>query len=68
MTVRYIAVEGVDGVGKTTVSKRLVARFEDAGRDVRFVREPGGTTTSAMPALVGAKASPKDSKSSRIFR
>ncbi len=41
----YIAVEGVDGAGKTTIARQLVERLEAEGRDVRFVREPGGTRT-----------------------
>ncbi|MDX1689567.1 MAG: dTMP kinase [Acidimicrobiia bacterium] len=44
MTVRYVAVEGVDGAGKTTVARRVVEALGATG-DVRFVREPGGTPT-----------------------
>lgn len=45
MSVRYVAVEGVDGAGKTTVARRLVDALAADGHDVRFVREPGGTPT-----------------------
>ena len=44
MTVRYVAIEGVDGAGKTTVARRVVEALAGE-RDVRFVREPGGTST-----------------------
>jgi dTMP kinase len=45
MTHRYVAFEGVDGAGKTTVARRAAAALEDAGLGVVFVREPGGTAT-----------------------
>jgi dTMP kinase len=40
---RYIALEGVDGSGKSTVAKALVDRLTDAGTAAILVREPGGT-------------------------
>lgn len=40
---RYIALEGGDGSGKSTVAKALAARLEAAGHEVVLVREPGGT-------------------------
>lgn len=40
---KYIALEGVDGSGKTTVAKAIVARLEMLGEESIFVREPGGT-------------------------
>jgi len=42
---RYLAVEGVDGAGKTTVASAIVAALEDLGHEVLAVREPGGTLT-----------------------
>lgn len=39
----YLAIEGVDGAGKSTVAASVVQRLEEAGRDVMLVREPGGT-------------------------
>jgi dTMP kinase len=45
MTHRYVAVEGIDGAGKTTVAGALAERLRDRGFDVVEVREPGGTTT-----------------------
>ncbi|NQV05241.1 dTMP kinase [bacterium] len=45
---RYIAFEGVDGAGKTTVALAVAERLRFAGHDVCFVREPGGTATGEM--------------------
>jgi len=42
---RYLAVEGVDGAGKTTVAWAIVAALEARGEEVLLVREPGGTPT-----------------------
>lgn len=44
MTGRYVALEGVEGAGKSTVARALEARLSDQGREVVVVREPGGTT------------------------
>jgi dTMP kinase len=40
---RYIALEGGDGSGKTTLSAALAARLQAKGDEVVEVREPGGT-------------------------
>lgn len=40
----FIALEGIDGSGKTTVAKRLACAARDAGHGVILTREPGGTT------------------------
>jgi len=45
MTWRYLAVEGVDGAGKTTVTAAVVSALEGRGEEVLVVREPGGTPT-----------------------
>jgi dTMP kinase len=42
---RYIALEGVEGAGKSTVADRLAAVLRDSGTVVCRVREPGGTPT-----------------------
>lgn len=39
----FIALEGVEGAGKTTQAARLAERLRALGRDVLLVREPGGT-------------------------
>jgi dTMP kinase len=40
---RFIVLEGLDGCGKTTQARRLVARLRRAGVPVVHLREPGGT-------------------------
>ena len=40
---RYVALEGIDGAGKTSVSRALALLLEEAGHEVVQVREPGGT-------------------------
>ncbi len=40
---RYIAFEGIEGAGKSTVARKVVRHLNDSGRDAVFVREPGGT-------------------------
>lgn len=40
---KYIALEGVDGSGKSTVGRALVKRLGDLGEEAILVREPGGT-------------------------
>ncbi len=39
----FLALEGVEGAGKTTQAARLADRLRAAGHDVLLVREPGGT-------------------------
>jgi dTMP kinase len=39
----FIALEGVDGSGKSTVAKRLVLTLQAASRPAILTREPGGT-------------------------
>lgn len=39
----YVAFEGIEGAGKTTVADRVAVRLEAQGRRVVRVREPGGT-------------------------
>lgn len=43
---RFIAVEGPDGSGKSTVAKLLKEKLEDKGHKVVLTREPGGTEIS----------------------
>jgi len=45
VSARYVAIEGVDGAGKTTVARRVVESLLADGIAARFVREPGGTPT-----------------------
>ena len=39
----YIAFEGIDGAGKSTIAPQVGARLEAGGHQVVSVREPGGT-------------------------
>lgn len=39
----YIAFEGIEGAGKSTVAARVAAALHDSGQVVTEVREPGGT-------------------------
>ncbi len=39
----YVALEGVEGAGKSTVGRAVAARLRKRGFDVVEVREPGGT-------------------------
>ncbi len=39
----YVAFEGLEGAGKSTVAARLAERFRREGHTVVTVREPGGT-------------------------
>lgn len=39
----FIALEGGEGAGKSTLIRTLAALFEAAGREVLTLREPGGT-------------------------
>jgi dTMP kinase len=40
---KYIALEGVDGSGKSTVARALVEGLTSCGNEAILVREPGGT-------------------------
>jgi dTMP kinase len=39
----FIALEGPDGSGKSTIAKKLEEYYISKGRDVEITREPGGT-------------------------
>ena len=41
----YIALEGIEGTGKSSVQRALGAWLQTAGHDVVYVREPGGGPT-----------------------
>jgi dTMP kinase len=48
----FIALEGVDGSGKSTIARRLVLELQEAGRPAIFTREPGGTTIGEQIRVV----------------
>ena len=43
---RFITLEGIDGAGKSTQARLLVAALERAGASVLLLREPGGVAIS----------------------
>lgn len=45
---KFISIEGIEGVGKSTHMDSLVGRIENAGHKVLTAREPGGTPTAEM--------------------
>lgn len=40
---RYVAFEGIEGAGKSTIARRVADHLEAGGETVLLVREPGGT-------------------------
>jgi len=45
VTDRYIAFEGIEGAGKSTVAEKVADKLRDGTNRVVTVREPGGTRT-----------------------
>ena len=39
----FISFEGTEGVGKTTLIRKIHEHFQQQGKDVVLTREPGGT-------------------------
>jgi len=69
MSLPYIAFEGIEGAGKSTVSDRVRDRLEDAGLHVVQVREPGGTIVGERirAILLGHDLSPKPWTEALLF-
>jgi dTMP kinase len=44
----FIVLEGPDGSGKSTMAKMIAQYYQDAGREIVFTREPGGTKISEL--------------------
>ncbi len=57
---RYVAFEGVDGAGKSTIARRVADRLMEIGHTVVHVREPGGTRTgeAVREILLGPDSHP----------
>lgn len=60
---RFITIEGMEGVGKTTNIRVIESTLEDAGIDFISTREPGGTALaeSIRSLLLGHGDEPVDS-------
>jgi len=69
MSLPYIAFEGIEGAGKSTVSDRVRRRLEADGLDVVQVREPGGTIVGERirAILLGHDLSPKPWTEALLF-
>jgi dTMP kinase len=48
----FIALEGVDGSGKSTIAERLVLALQEAGKRTILTREPGGTAIGEQIRMV----------------
>ena len=48
----FIVIEGFDGVGKSTLARRLADRLRNEGHEVLEVREPGGTPVAEAARAV----------------
>ena len=66
---RYIAFEGVEGAGKSTVVARVAQHFEDRGATVVLVREPGGTEVGEhiREILLGGEHQPSARAEAALF-
>ena len=51
----FVAVEGPEGAGKTSLARALAARLVAGGRQVVSVREPGGTPVAEAARKVALK-------------
>lgn len=65
----YIAFEGIEGAGKSTVAQRVGERLEADGLRVVRVREPGGTTVgeSIRQILLSHELAPKPWTEALLF-
>lgn len=66
---RYIAFEGVEGAGKSTVVAHVARHLGDLGVSVVLVREPGGTTVGEdiREILLGGEHHPSARAEATLF-
>jgi len=66
---RYIAFEGVEGSGKSTVVAHVAEHLQDMGVPVVLVREPGGTTVGedVREILLGGQHHPGARAEAALF-
>ena len=59
MTAHYIALEGIEGAGKTSLAPAVTERLTEAGHPAISVREPGGTAAGELirDILLGKESS-----------
>jgi dTMP kinase len=65
----YIAFEGIEGAGKSTVADRVGARLSEDGHRVVRVREPGGTEVGELirAILLGHDLAPEPWTEALLF-
>ena len=63
----FIAVEGPEGAGKTSLARALAARLVAGGRQVVSGREPGGTPVSEAARKVALKFPHKMAPAAELF-
>ncbi len=66
---RYIAFEGIEGAGKSTVARRVADHLHATGHQVVLVREPGGTEVgeSIREILLGDGEAPSSLAEAALF-
>jgi dTMP kinase len=66
---RYIAFEGIEGSGKSTVCRRVADHLHIAGESVTVVREPGGTDVGEVvrQILLGESQNPQPLTEAVLF-
>lgn len=67
--IRYLAIEGIDGAGKSTVARMVADALEERGHAVTRVREPGGTPAGERirDILLGSDSSLDDWTEALLF-
>jgi dTMP kinase len=68
---RFVTLEGIEGAGKTTVARALVAALQARGAGVTLTREPGGTPLAERVRTIalerGAESLPAEAETLLMF-